>query len=284
MKTSVLNIEGKKLGKIDLPGCFDEKIRKDIIKKAFEAELSEEKQPYGSFYLAGKQASASGILKHRRKDWKTTAGHGISRIPRKIMSKRGSHFGWEGAFVSGARGGKQAHPPKSWKVLEKKINKKERAKAIRGSIAATANSADIINRYKILKESANAKDIEKIEFPLVVESKINDIKKTSELRGAIEKILSQISGSFNEIALREKKVRAGKGKMRNRFYKLSRGVLIVTSKDEINSAKGLEGIGIDFVNVKKLKIGKLAPGGVPGRLTIYTEDAINEMKKIERLK
>jgi large subunit ribosomal protein L4e len=35
--------------------------------------------------------------------------------------------------------------------------------------------------------------------------------------------------------------------------------------------------GVDVVSVKELTVEKLAPGGVPGRLTVWTESAIREL-------
>lgn len=276
MKADVLDLNGKKIKEIGLPGCFNEEIREDMIKRAFEAEISEKRQPYGSFPDAGKLVSASGKIKHARRKWKTAYGYGISRVPRKIMSRRGTRFYWKGAFASGTVGGREAHPPKVYKVWLKKINKKERAKAIRSAISATANPASVEKRYSI-------NNFEKIRLPLVVENRIEDVKKAKEIKKILENMLRQVSDSFMRVAFRERKVRAGKGKGRNRYYKKARGILIVTSKG-IDAIKSLGGAGVDAVSVGKLSISQLAPAGVPGRITIYTENAVKEMEKIERLK
>ena len=277
MKAQVLDLEGNKEKDIELPGCFDEEIREDIIKRAFESEISNFRTPYGSFEFAGKLSSASGKLKHARRKWKTAYGKGISRVPRKIMSRRGTQFRWVGAFASGTVGGREAHPPKPYKNWERKINKKERVKAIRSAIAATADLSRIISRYKTINDK-------NFNLPIIIDSKINDIKKTKELKQKICSLLEKISPSVAGVGLREdKKVRAGKGKNRNRKYKSSKGVLIVSSK-EIESGEGLKGLGVDFITINKLNVRSLAPSGVPGRLTIYTEDAIDEMKKMEKLR
>ena len=110
MKAKVLSIEGKEGKEVELPKCFSSKIREDIAQKYFEAE--KRMQPYAPFYLAGKQASASGKIRHGRRLWKTAYGKGISRVPRKIFSRSGNRFSWQGATVASARGGRQAHPPK----------------------------------------------------------------------------------------------------------------------------------------------------------------------------
>ena len=87
MKAQVLSLDGMKEKEIELPKCFEEEVRKDIIKKAFESEISTLRTPYGSFEFAGKLVSASGKIKHRRRKWKTAYGKGISRVSRKIKSK-----------------------------------------------------------------------------------------------------------------------------------------------------------------------------------------------------
>ena len=70
MKAQVLSLDGMKEKEIELPKCFEEEVRKDIIKKAFESEISTLRTPYGSFEFAGKLVSASGKIKHRRRKWK----------------------------------------------------------------------------------------------------------------------------------------------------------------------------------------------------------------------
>jgi ribosomal protein L4 len=67
MKAIVLNKDGKEGKTIELPSCFSEKIREDIIKKVFEAVRFNEKHNYGNYKLAGKEVSASGRVKHRRR-------------------------------------------------------------------------------------------------------------------------------------------------------------------------------------------------------------------------
>jgi len=268
MKAEILSIEGTKKGEIELPKYFEEPIREDLIKRAFISWQSEQRQPYGAFWLAGKQKSASGKIKHGRRKWKGQYGKGISRIPRKIMSRHGSSFNWVGAFVSGTKGGREAHPPKAEKIWEKKINKKEKKKALHAALAATASQKIVQKRYGLAKELG----IEKLKFPIIVEEKILDVKKIDEFKRIIEKLLDGLI----KIALPERRIRAGKGKMRSRPYKKQKGLLIVTAKDGLKSVGNL---GIEIINVNTLNIGNLAPGGKAGRITIYTEDAIKELIK-----
>lgn len=266
MKAKVLDIEGRKVREIQLPACFDSGIRNDIIHKVFQASLS--KQPYAPNILAGMRHSASGKIRHRRRKWKTAYGYGIARIPRKIHTRRGSRFSWVGATVASARGGRQAHPPKILSMLnKKKINKKEKRKALFAAIAATASVDALRGRYARLADSQDKKI--QLELPLVLDSRIAGLS-IKELKNLVKKLLD----SMADIAEREKNQRAGKGKMRGRRYKQSRGMLIVTASDEKLKCKYFEAI-----NAKKLGINELAPGGMPGRLVFYTEKAVSELDK-----
>ncbi len=259
MKAKVLDINGKKVKEIELPKCFSGKIREDLIFKVLETQKT--KQPYAPSPVAGKQHSASGKIVHRRHVWKSSYGRGMSRIPRKMMLKRGSQFNWTGATVPSAVGGRRAHPPKILGMINtKKINKKEKKIAIISALSATVDGKLIAKRYKRLKDK-------KIDgLPFIVESKFTRLK-TKQLIESLKKIL----GDLFEIALQKKSVRAGKGKARGRKYKKNAGVLIVIGKDEKLKIKGVE-----VVQTNSLGVADLAKGE-PGRLTIYTEQAIKEL-------
>ena len=262
MKAQVLSIEGKKLKEINLPKIFSYPVREDIISKVIEAKKI--KQPYSPSQMAGMGFSASGKIYHRRGKWKSHYKKGISRIPRKIFTRKGSQFNWEGASVPFAVGGRRAHPPKIPKMLtRKKINKNEMNIALISSISATANSKEVGKKYSNLKNS------ELKNLPFIVEGKMVSLK-TKEFLASLGKIFEK---NVLDIALKKKSVRAGKGKLRGRKYKSNAGAIIVLGKDEKIKSKSL-----DHVNVKNLNVIDLAKGS-PGRLTIYTEQAINELNE-----
>ncbi len=260
MKTKIHSIDGKTGKEIELPKCFSGKIREDIVAKVLEVKKT--KQPYAPSPVAGKQHSASGKIKHVRHVWKSSYGRGISRIPRKIMSRRGSQFNWVGAEIPSVRGGKRAHPPKILSMINtKKINKKELKIALISALSATADRDKVLGKYEKLKEH-------RIEhLPLVVEDKIVKLK-TKELISALEKILGK---NLFEVALKKKSVRAGRGKMRGRKYKSTAGALLVIGEKEKLKTKT-----IDVKSVKELRVTDLAKGGL-GRLTIYTDEAIKNL-------
>lgn len=260
MKANLLDINGKKLKEITLPSCFSSEIREDIIAKVLE--IKKRKHPYGPSPIAGNQHSASGKIRHRRHVWKTHYGKGISRIPRKIMSKKGSQFVWVGATVPFARGGRRAHPPKVLSMINaKRINKKELKLALISAISATANGNEVKKKY------ANLKNSEIKNLPFIVESKIISLK-TKELIESLKKILEK---NLFEVVSKKKQIRSGKGKLRGRKYKINAGLLIVTGKDEKLKTKSF-----DNTTTKNLSIIDLAKGK-QGRLTIYTEQAIKDL-------
>ncbi len=144
MKVDVYSLEGEKVRSIELPKQFNEEYRPDLIRRAVFAIMSHNIQEYGAHPEAGKRSSAK--LSRRRRDYKGAYGIGISRIPRKTMWRRGTQFGWVGAWAPGTVGGRRAHPPKAEKNWEKSINVKERKKAIRSAIAVLLK----MNKIKIL--------------------------------------------------------------------------------------------------------------------------------------
>ncbi len=262
MKTEILDVDGKKTKEIELPKFFSYPVRKDIISKVLEAKKT--MQPYSPSLVAGKQHAASGKIVHRRHVWRSGYGRGMSRIPRKIMTRKGSQFNWVGAEVSATRGGRRAHPPKVISMINTlKINKKEAKTALMSALSATADKKQIASRYERIEE----KDLKKL--PIIVETKITKIK-TKELLESMKKILGE---KIFQISLKKKEVRSGKGKSRGRKYKSSAGILIVIGKNEKMKA------GAFYIrNTENLGISDLAEGG-PGRLVIYTENAIKGLEE-----
>ena len=262
MKLKVLSTAKTEKGSMDLPSQFSETVRPDVISRAVLAIYSNRRQPYGTDPRAGKKSMAK--LSRRRRDWKGAYGHGISRVPRKIVSRSGTQFNWVGAFAPMTVGGRRAHPPKSWKIWDQKVNKKENRKAIRSAMAATLS-----------KELVKSKGHEMPEnYPFIIESKIEKIAKTAELVEILQKL-----GFGNELERATRKIRAGMGKARGRKYKKTRGMLIVVSQPcELQKAAGSI-TGLEIAEIKKINAEILAPGASPGRMAIFTEAAIELLEK-----
>ena len=265
-KLSIFDASKNKTGEIALPMQFNEEVRSDLISRAVLALQSNKRQAYGAMPEAGKRYSST--LSKRRRRYRGSYGHGISRTPRKILSRRGTRLFWVGAFAPNTVGGRRAHPPKSEKILERKINKKERRKAIRSGIAATIVKDIVKNRGHIIPDN----------FPFILDSKFEMLSKTQEMLNALKAV-----GLEKELERVEKKsIRAGKGKLRGRKYDTKTGPLIVVSKNSavMKAANNIPGVNI--VEVKNLNAEMLAPGEAPGRLTLWTAGAIKllEEKKL----
>lgn len=263
MKLKIYTLNKAATGNMDLPKQFSELIRPDLVKRAVEVVQTNKRQPYGAKPKAGMRASAE--LSRRRRKYRGSYGHGISRVPRKILTRRGTQFFWVGAVAPGTVGGRKAHPPKAEKQWSRKINKKERRKAIRSAMAATVVREIIIKRGHKLPQ----------EFPFIIHDNIGDIKKTKEAKIVLERL-----GFKDELKrVSKRKQRAGKGKLRGRRYRQKKGPLVVVSKKcaLLKTAKNIA--GVDVVEVQNLNTELLAPGADIGRLTLYTQGTIERLAK-----
>ena len=263
MKLDIKTTTNSSAGKKDLPSQFAEPVRKDLIKKAVEVIQGNKRQPYGSKPEAGMRHSAE--LSRRRRKYRGSYGHGISRVPRKILSRRGTQFHWAGAVAPGTKGGRRAHPPKVYKIWAKKMNVKERRKAIRSALAATMNKEQVATRGHAVPE----------QYPFLIETKFEGLQKTKDVQAALTKL-----GLADELSRASvKKVRAGKGKMRGRKYQKRKGPLLVVSKacDLFKAAQNIP--GVDVTLVEHLNAEVLAPGADIGRLTLFTEAAVERLAK-----
>jgi len=263
MKVPVLNATKTEVKKVDLPPQFAEPVRKDLVKRAVQAIEKNTRQPYGADPMAGKRASAE--LSRRRRKYRGSYGTGISRVPRKILSRRGTRMNWVGAFAPGTVKGRRAHPPKAEKIWSVKLNIKERRKAIRSAMAATMVKALVEKRGHKVPDT----------YPFVLDGKAEAMDKTKSVVEMLNKL-----GLDKELErTSERKVRAGIGTMRGRKYKSKKGpLLVVSEKCKLqDAAKNIP--GIDIVKVDKLNAKHLAPGTDIGRLTIFTDKALDRISK-----
>jgi large subunit ribosomal protein L4e len=255
LKVDVLDIQGQPKEKIDLPKIFNEEIREDLIRRAFLVIRSRKRQPYGVDIMAGKRTSAHyhGYRRHR---W-TMMSREMARMPR-LHGKIPLQQMFRARFVPQAVKGRKAHPPKVEKVWELKINEKERKKAIRSAIAATANKEIVVKRGH---KAENLK-----ELPVVVEDKIQELKKAKELKDFLEKI-----------GLKEELERIKERKIKRKKYKKKIGPLIVVAEDK-GISKAAKNLGLDVCLVENLNAELLAPGSMPGRLVIWSKSAIEKLE------
>jgi len=260
MKVNLLNIQGKPVGKIDLPDVFNEKFRPDLIKRTVLAIQSRRRQPYGTDPLAGSRSSAHFHGRRRLKH--TMQMRDIARAPR--IHGGPPHLYFRARKVPQAVKGRKAHPPKVEKVWTQKINKKERKLALNSAIAATANKDIVTDR---------GHKVGSIELPLIVDDAVQSIKKTKDVENLLSSL--KLDDELKRIGVR--KVRPGKGKMRSRKYKIKKGPLIVVNEDK-GIGKACKNVpGVDSSLVKHVTVEDLAPGALPGRLTIWSKSSIEKL-------
>ena len=250
MKVPIINLQNEKTGEVEVPKVFSTTVRHDVIKKAVIHLQSTRFQPQGRDPMAGKRTTAIG----------RGTGHGMSRVPRLKGSSRA-------AFGVSIVGGHAAFPPRSEKVIVKRINKKEKRFAIRSGIAATAVKELVEKRGHKFKSEY---------LPIVVSNELESLAKTKD----VEAVFQAIGIQEDVERADRRKVRAGRGKTRGRKHKKGKGPLIVVSEDNGigNAARNLPGVEIS--SVAGLNAELLAPGAHPGRLVIWTEAAFAEIDEV----
>ena len=263
MNAKILTLTNTEHGSIELPAQFREPVRPDLIRRAVNAIASNHRQPYGSHPEAGQRSSAK--LSRRRRDFKASYGMGISRVPRKSLSRQGTRFNFVGAVAPGTRKGRQAHPPKAWKQWSRSINTKENRKAIRSAISAT------IDKILVAKRGHHAPP----SYPFVLDNSAEQITKTKELIKALHTL--GLTADLDRAST--PKIQAGRATMRGRRFRTPRSVLLVVSTPCALTKSGHNVPGLDITPVTSLNAALLAPGGMPGRLTIFTQAAIEKLTK-----
>lgn len=256
----VLKIDGIESHTVVLPHVFETPFRPDVIRKTYTNLLSHSFQKQGRYPMAGEMVSAES----------RNTGQGIARLARA----RGEGFARAGqaAGVAGVRHGRVSHPPESWKRIYKKINNKEKQLALCSAIAATARKDIIENRGHKVENILN--------FPIVVSDDIESIKKTKDLR----KTLTALGlGEELKRADFSQKPRSGIARRRHRRARSAVSVLIVVGNDEIIGRLSRSIPGIDIRQVKKLSVLDLSPGSKPGRLTIFSENAVKQLNDLKQV-
>ena len=154
-------------------------------------------------------------------------------------------------------------PTKTWRKWHVKVNQNQKRYAVASAIAASALPSLVLARGHRIEQIQ--------EVPLVIAS---GVESTTKTKAAVE-LLKTVSAYADVAKVADsRKVRAGKGKMRNRRYRQRRGPLVVYEKDEgiVRAFKNVP--GVETCPVDKLNLLQLAPGGHVGRFIIWTESAI----------
>lgn len=116
-----------------------------------------------------------------------------------------------------------------------------------------------------------------IDLPIIIDDALQKINRTND----VEKLFISLGLSEEVERIGEKTVRAGRGKSRGRKYRTKTGPLIIISKNEgvAEAAKNI--VGVDVVELANVNAKLLAPGGTPGRLTLWAESAIKKLSERE---
>lgn len=245
MKATVRNLDGEADGSLELPDVFDTAFRPDLIQRAVTAAQANRKQAYGADEFAGLRTPAES----------PGSGRGQAHIPTENGQAR---------RVPSVVSGRRAHPPKAEKDRTKQLNDKERQLAIRSAIAATTDAEVVADRGHEFDDDA--------ELPVVVSDDFEDLVKTQEVVAFLEG-----AGLHEDVERADegRSVRAGQGKARGRKYSQPKSVLFVTSEEPSRAARNLA--GADVATADEVNAEDLAPGAQPGRLTVWTESAVEEV-------
>ncbi len=259
-KVDVIGLDGKPSGKIEVPSVFEAQLRPDLVKRVFWLVGSHALQPKGRDPMAGERTTAE--------THSPPTGTGRSRIPR-VKGERYSRSGMAGGVASIVKG-RLPHPPRSEKVIHLRVNRKERRLATASAIAFTA----VLEAVK-----GRGHRVEKLELPLVVSDEIESVTKTSELVSFLEKV--ELGSELDRTSEGVKR-NAGKARLRGRAYSSKVGPLIVVTNDRGvgKAASSVPGLGV--TRVDSLSVTELAPGGVPGRLTLWTESSLDTLASMNR--
>jgi len=255
---SVYGSDGKPTGQnINLPAVFKAPIRPDVVTQVHTGLNKNNRQPYAVADNAGEQTSAES--------WGT--GRAVSRIPR--VRGGGTSRSGAAAFGNMCRGGRMFNPNKTWRRWFRKVNVTQRRYATVSAIAATALPALAM---------AKGHQISRVpEFPLVVDDSVQGMKKTKEAVGALRHLEAW---EDVERVKSSRRMRAGRGKMRNRRFVQKRGPLIIYDQDDGITLAFRNIPGVTLLPVDKLNLLKLAPGGHVGRFCIWTASAFGKLDQV----
>ncbi|XP_055850927.1 60S ribosomal protein L4 [Episyrphus balteatus] len=242
---------------ICLPAIFKAPIRPDVVNEVHQLMRRNKRQAYAVSELAGHQTSAES--------WGT--GRAVARIPR--VRGGGTHRSGQGAFGNMCRGGRMFAPTKTFRRWHRKINVNQRRYAVVSAIAASGVPALVQSKGHIIDGVS--------EFPLVVSDEVQKLQKTKQAVVFLRRM--KIWADIQKV-YKSQRFRAGRGTMRDRRRIARRGPLVIYSKDE-GLRKAFRNIpGIETMNVDKMNLLKLAPGGHVGRFVIWTESAFQRLNEL----
>ncbi len=250
----VYSMEGEAVKTIELPAVFRSDVRADLIRRAVTAFQANRRQAYGPNPRSG--------MKHSVR-W-SGKGHGVSRVPRL-------RDGSTGAQAPGTVGGRRAHPPRLESNWTQKVNAQERSRARNAALAAL--------RDPLIVSARGHRFDADLSLPVILEDAIETLEpEEGATREGLE-ILERLGLREDVVRAKDgRHVRAGRGKMRGRRVRTPTSLLFVVK--EPSKVRRLFGNlpGVDVVTPASLNAEILAPGGDPGRLTVFSEGALEILR------
>ncbi len=259
MKVQVLSISGDLGEEIDVRGVFGSEVRRDLILRAVRSDMSKQYQPKAPLKVAGLQTSAEYI---GNKDiYRTMKNRGAAKLPHEKLPK--GRYG-RVRMLPFAVTGRRAHPPKVEEVLEEKMNRKEYMKALLSAVAATA-----------VKDVVKARTGTEYNVPYIISDEIESVAKVKDLLALLKKV--GIAVEIEKSSQSRKRITGVRKRRLSRAYRVRKSILFVVSNEcaLLKSAGSLP--GASAVKVDDLRVGDLAPGGLPGRLVVWSKSAINKL-------
>jgi len=237
-----------------LPAVFRAPVRPDIVNLIHNEVAKNRRQPYCVSEPAGHQTSAES--------WGT--GRAVARIPR--VRGGGTHRSGQAAFGNMCRGGRMFAPTKQWRRWHRKVGVAQKRYAICSAIAGSGVPSLVMAKGHVIDGIP--------EVPFVVSDKVQGFTKTKE---AVEFLRRNKAWADVAKVYATRRMRAGKGKLRNRRHVQKLGPLVVYDQDQ-GLTKAFRNIpGVDAIQVDNLNLLKLAPGGHIGRFVIWTESAFKKL-------
>ena len=265
---------------VPLPEVFTSPIRSDVVRAVHDSLAKNDRQPYAVSDMAGEWATAHS--------WGT--GRAVSRAPRVHGS--GTHRSGQVSGANFARGARMSAPTKIWRRWHVKVSKAQRRYAAASALAATAVPALVMSRGHAIERVT--------EVPLVLSADAEQLRHTKDAVAAL-----RACGAYGDVerAAASKKLRAGRGKMRNRRYTMRRGPLVIFAGDEGQQqqqpsetaagsrassssskptcARAFRNLpGVECVHVDRLSVLDLAPGGHLGRFCVFTKPAFERLEAL----
>lgn len=164
------------------------------------------------------------------------------------------------------RGGRMFAPTKTWRKWHRKININQRRYAMCSALAATALPALVMARGHRIDNIG--------EVPLVIDNAIEKLTKTKD---AVRLLKALNAYSDVEKSKASRKIRPGKGKMRNRRYVQRKGPLVIYNEDQGITRAFRNLPGVDLLKVDRMNLLLLAPGGHLGRFCIWSRAAFDKL-------